>query len=126
MPSWLQQILTLAIPVIVGVLTVPLVNLIKKASTWVDALPDAVKQLFVLLVAYAANLLSGLLGVTLPTSLGGFDSTAVGTLISAVLAYLLHLASSVSIVKSTQAATVAPVAKIIPVSPTPIVVPPKA
>lgn len=100
MPVWLQQILTLAIPIIVGIVTVPIVNLFKQASTWLDKQPDVIKQLLVLLFAYGANLIAQKTGITLPTSIGGFDSASVGTLITTILAYILHLASSVSTVKT--------------------------
>jgi hypothetical protein len=101
----LLQFLTLLIPVIVGIGTVPLFDLIKKLSSLIDGLPDAVKQLLVLVIAYLLNLLGSALGVTLPTTLGGLDSMTVGTLLSAILAYILKNAAQLSTIKAVTHAT---------------------
>lgn len=105
----LLQFLTLLVPVIVGIATVPLMDLLKKLSTLVDGLPDAVKQLLVIVIAYLLNLVGHALGVTLPTSLGGFDSVTVGSLISAILAYVLKNAQQLSTIKATTNAINKPV-----------------
>lgn len=100
----LQQALALLIPVIVAVLTVPLFNLLKQASAWVNGLPDPVKQTLVMVWAGAANILVSVIpGLTLPSTLAGINTTAVGTALTTILAWALHAASQLSVVKATQA-----------------------
>lgn len=101
----LQQFLTLLVPVVVAILTVPLLTYIKKAITAIGNLPAPVQQLIALIIAWGLNELATVLGVTLPTSLGGFDSASVGTLFSAMLAYILHIAQQTSQVKATLASS---------------------
>ena len=104
MSPQLQQMLALLIPVFVAVVTVPLFNLLKKGSDWVNGLPDPVKQMLVMLWAGLANMLIGVVpGLTLPSTLAGLNTTAVGTALTTILAWALHAASQISSVKATQA-----------------------
>ena len=104
MSPQVQSFLALLIPIIVAVGTVPAFNAIKKASAWVNSLPDPAKQAVVMLWAGVANILVSVIpGLNLPPTLAGMNTAAVGTALTTVLAYLLHLASTVSSVKATQA-----------------------
>lgn len=110
MSPQLQQTVTLLIPIVVGILTVPIMNGFKALSDYVCKLPPTAQRALVGLIAYLLNLVAGLLHITLPTSLGGFDSTAVGTLIAATLAYGLHAANQLVAIKAGQKTVVQAVA----------------
>lgn len=88
----LLQFLTLMIPVIVGIVAVPAYDLLQEIIVDLKKLPAWVTQLIVLIIPLAANLIFQQTGVMLPTSLGGLNSAAVGTVISSVLMYILKLA----------------------------------
>lgn len=96
MSPQIQQLLALLIPVVVGIITVPLFNFIEKIAGVVDKLPDALKRIVVAIIAALLNVAWQALGINGPTSIAGLDPAAVGTVISSVLAYLLHLASQQS------------------------------
>jgi|SRR5581483_3861473 len=107
MSPQVHQLLAMLIPLVVAIITVPLFNLLKRASAVVNGWPDPLKQLVVMVVAAAVNWLTVLIGMTPPVNPTGVDQTALGAMLSALLAYLLHLASQMSTVKATQASVAA-------------------
>lgn len=105
----LLQFLTLLIPVIVGIAAVPIYDLIQEVITDLKKLPPSITQVLVLVFPLLANGIAQTTGVVLPTSLGGLNSAAVGTVISGLLAYLLKLAQNVTINNNAISATQASV-----------------
>jgi hypothetical protein len=67
---------------IVGIATTFIVQLLRKASGWLDTIPPAVKQLIVVVLAWGLSMLGSFLGITLPTELAGFTETTVQGLLA--------------------------------------------
>jgi hypothetical protein len=91
-----QNIIHYLAPAVIAFLTFYLVDIFKKVSSWIDGLPDIAKQILVLAVSYVLTEVGALLGVTLPTSIGGFDSTSIQALLSGLLAFALKHAQQIA------------------------------
>lgn len=96
----LQQLGALMIPILVAIFTVPIFDFLQKVSAWLDALPPTVKRLIVALIVAVFNWLTVLVGIAPTQSPTGLSQTAVGTVLSALLAYLLHAATQLIKVKA--------------------------
>jgi hypothetical protein len=105
-PAWVWSALAGLIPVIGAIVTVFLFSKIKALAAWVANLPAPAQQTAVAVIASLLNLLATKTGLPLPSTLGGLDMTTVGTLVTAGLAYVLHLAQQ----SSATAASVATIA----------------
>lgn len=94
--SLLDSIIGTILPIIFGVITVPIMNALKKASDWVDARPAWLQQFIVLIIAYILTQIGALAGVKLPTTIGGLDSTAVQTILVWLISQAVHIAQKLS------------------------------
>lgn len=75
---------------IAGLLTVPVLDVLKRASSLVDRAPDVVKQGLAVTIAGALTKLGALLSVTLPTDLTLFTGSTVEALVAAAIAFGVH------------------------------------
>jgi len=79
-------------PVIVGILTVPLTDSLKKGLGWIKERPPWVVQVLVPLVALGLTYLSKLVGVALPTDLWLWEQPEVAAVLAAAIAFAIHAA----------------------------------
>lgn len=86
MSTMTQDVLAIVLPLLVGYATVPVMDRLKHAVSWIDAQPAAVKQGLVAAIASALTLAARMLQTTLPTDLALWDVTTVDALIAAVVA----------------------------------------
>jgi hypothetical protein len=89
MSPLVQNLIHYIAPAVIAFLTFYLVDLFKGLNSWIDGLPAIAKQLLVLAISYALTQIGALLGITLPTSIAGFDSTSISALLSGLLAFAL-------------------------------------
>jgi len=86
----MDQILSLALPLIVGSITVPIFGKLKDLVTVIDGLPPIVQRLAVLGVASGLTWGSGQLGVMLPTDLALWTPDTTEMVLSAGIAFAFH------------------------------------
>lgn len=93
LPATVITILSAIAVIIVPIISVPVNKLILNLNATIDGLPAWVKQIVVgivtTLLTLAAQHVPGV-----PTSLQGFDVTAIGSLLNTGIAFLLHLAQA--------------------------------
>lgn len=77
-------------PTIVGILTVPVMNGIKRLVSFVDGWPAALQQITAVLIAVGLTELGQLLSVALPGDLALFTGADVEALLSAAMAFGIH------------------------------------
>ncbi|HET7552213.1 MAG TPA: hypothetical protein VFK04_13055 [Gemmatimonadaceae bacterium] len=90
MPDYLWPLLAQLLPVIAGVLASVTFQYFKKGVAIVDAAPAWVKQLSVVVIAFALSALGKVLGVDLPTDLHAIDATVWTGIISGAIALAAH------------------------------------
>jgi hypothetical protein len=83
-------------PFVVGLVTVPLFDLVKKGSAWVNGLPVWGKQVAVVLVASALTFLGQFLLVALPVDLALFTEGDVSALLAAIIAFAVKAGKKAS------------------------------
>lgn len=92
LPATVITIISAVALIIVPIVAVPVNKAILNVSAKIDALPAWAKQIVVAIVTtgltLAAQHVPGM-----PTSLQGFDVTAIASLLNTGIAFLLHLAS---------------------------------
>jgi len=84
------QLLEMLVPIIVGIIGVPLFAELKQLVTLIDKAPVWLQRLLVAFQTWLLALASGFLGQVLPGDLAAFDLSTVEQIIAAVLAYVLH------------------------------------
>jgi len=77
-------------PVLVAMLTVPIMGYLKRAAGWIDGLAAGFQQILVVLIAAGLTWLGVMLNVALPTDLSLFAEADVSALLSAAMAYGIH------------------------------------
>lgn len=77
-------------PLIIGMLTVPVMNTLKKAVVFVDNLSAPVQQIVVVLIAWGLTHLTSLTNVVLPESLHLVTGDHIEALLSAAIAFGIH------------------------------------
>lgn len=90
MLATLLELMTLLGPAIAGLLTVPILNAIKRLSTWVDNTPAVVKQMLAIVIAFVLTKGGELINTALPTDLALFTGESLEALIAAGIAYGVH------------------------------------
>lgn len=107
MNSLLASLLAMIAPVVVGSLTTVVMQLLKNISSMINGLPSYGKQLVVTLIAFGLTTAAGVLGIHLSTTnVSALSSTDVQSLLSSIVAILIHT----GIKGSTGTPTVAPAA----------------
>lgn len=86
----LLELLAFAGPTIAAVLTVPILNGIKRLVSLIDDAPAVVKQLLAVVIAFGLTKLGGAINVALPTELSLFTGEDVEGLVSAGIAMAIH------------------------------------
>jgi len=93
LPATVITILSAVALIVVPIIAVPINKVILNLSAKIDALPAWAKQIVVAIVTtgltLAAQHVPGM-----PTSLQGFDVTAIASLLNTGIAFLLHLAQA--------------------------------
>jgi len=93
LPATVITILSAVALIVVPIVSVPINKVILNLSAKIDALPAWAKQIVVAIVTtgltLAAQHVPGM-----PTSLQGFDVTAIASLLNTGIAFLLHLAQA--------------------------------
>lgn len=85
-----MEFIPILISAIAAAVVMPLFQWIKKASAWVDGLPSWLKQVLVVGLAAVSAFVTKLTGVPLPSDVFGMDATALQTVVTSLLAFLLH------------------------------------
>ena len=83
-------LLTALLPIVAAALTSTAMNVLKKVSAFVDAQAPVVKQIIVVVLAFAATQIAGVLGIVLSPDLLGWEGDTVNTLITALLSFGLY------------------------------------
>lgn len=86
----LFQLLELLGPLIVALLTVPIMNGLKRVVTFIDGTNATVKQILVVIISFGLTQLGELANVALPGELSLFTGDDVGALLSAGIAMAIH------------------------------------
>lgn len=86
----LEELIPLLVAAVTGAVVMPLFQLFKKASTWLDAQNAWIKRLLVGVLSFAAVKLTTLTGITIPSDIFSIDATTLQTLVSFGAATLLH------------------------------------
>lgn len=77
-------------PMIAGLLTVPVLQLLKRVSGLVDRSPAWLKQLLGVVIAYGITQLGAMLELVLPLDLNMFTGETVEALLAAAIAFGVH------------------------------------
>lgn len=86
-----MELITVLIPIVVGAATTWLFDRFKQGLALLDDAPAVVKQIAVAVLAFGLTQLAALLGITLSThDIAGLTPTDISTILSALIAYLLH------------------------------------
>lgn len=86
----LIPLVELLAPVLAGVISVPLFNLVKKAVSWIDGQAGWLQQILVAVQTYVLAELSALAGVVLPETLAGVTLDNTEALAAAGIAFAIH------------------------------------
>lgn len=86
----LTYLVPLLIPALLGLAVVPVMQMLKKASTYLDTRPAWMKQLAVAVLALVATKGSSLLGIAIPEDVLGMNGDAVTAVLTALVAFLVH------------------------------------
>lgn len=117
----LQKGIELALPLILGLITPRIMDLLKKASAWLDNAPATVKQVMVFVITGVATATAHALGIAIPTDLSAWDAQLVSTVLGGLLAIAMKQQTQVKKLKANlneMANTVAvPSAPVDPASP---------
>lgn len=96
-----MELLTVLIPIVIGAATTWLFDLFKKGLTLLDRTPPVVKQILVAVLAFGLTKATALFGITLSTGdIAGLTATDISTLLSAIVAYMLHTNKQQSEIKA--------------------------
>ena len=77
-------------PVVVGLLTVPVLGGIKKLASFIDRLPAAVQQILAVLIASGLTWVGTTMSMVLPEGFALFTGHEVEGLLAGVLALAIH------------------------------------
>ena len=94
------KLLEFAIPLVVGVLTPQLVDLLKKLSGWLDASNPMVKQALAIVIAGLMTGIAQIVGHDVPTDIGQWDVGTVHAFLAALLALVLKHSSQLRLAKA--------------------------
>jgi len=83
-------VLQVAAPVLGGILSVPLAELLKRGLDWFKRQPEWVMALLVPVAAIAITYLSGWVGSDLPGDLWMWDQETVATILVAAIGYAIY------------------------------------
>jgi NAD-dependent oxidoreductase involved in siderophore biosynthesis len=93
-----RLVLTVLTPVVIGPLTFLAMQWLKKLSQKIDSLPSTAKRIAVMVIASTLTLLGSALGIDFNCStdatvncLDTLDKDAVKAVVSAAIAYILHV-----------------------------------
>lgn len=95
MTSVLLGILSTVIPLIIGVVSSPIAKLFQFLNADISKLPHTLQVIIVGIIGAVLGAIAQLTGIPMPSSLAGFDSATVSTLLNvgipALIAALTHL-----------------------------------
>lgn len=86
----IRDLLPFLVPLVAGVVTEPIVMLLRRASAALDRAPSWAKQLLTVAIASALVALERALGVDLPDNPLGASPAELQALLAAVIAHILH------------------------------------
>lgn len=105
----LSKALDLVLPLIVGLVVPHIVDLLKRASAWLDTAPAQVKQVMAFVIAGGATALAQALGISVPTELAAWDAAFVQTALAGLLGIAMKQNKQLKKLKAN-AAAIPPVA----------------
>ena len=79
-------LIRLALPIISSYLIVPAMDMLKRASTWLDSQNGAVKNALVFVIAAIANGLAQVVGSGIPTDIHDWNDAVIKTILTWALA----------------------------------------
>lgn len=86
----LLELASLLGPVLAALLTVPLLQAIKRAASWVDNSPAALKQILGVVIAFVLTKLGAAINTVLPLELSLFTGETLESLIASGIAFAVH------------------------------------
>jgi hypothetical protein len=114
----LDRALAMLLPVVIGFLVRPTLDLLKRGVAWLDKAAPAVKQTMAFVLAGLITALAQALGIGLPTDVAQWDAAIVETVLGGLIAIALKQAKQVEKVK-VNAAAIPPTASPTPPGPAP-------
>lgn len=96
----MTKLLDLVLPLVVGLIVPFALDLLKKASAWLDAAPATVKQVMAFVIAGLCTSLAQLLGIAVPTDLAAWDGPFVQTVLAGLLGITLKQQKQVKRLKT--------------------------
>lgn len=92
----LFQFLEQSLPVLAGILTVPILQALKKASSFVDGTAPIVKQILGVVIAFILVKVGAFLNVVIPGELELFTASDVEAAVAAGIAFAIHAGKKAS------------------------------
>jgi len=92
MPDLLVQYLDMALPLVAAMLTVPLMDWLKKVQTWVGRLSPTKQRFVAATIAFVITVIGEKLNVMLPTDLQLITPDKMEAAASAAMAFAIHAA----------------------------------
>ncbi len=86
----LVAVLEVAAPVLAGILSVPLAELVKKGLDWVKKQPEWTMALLLPVAALGISYLSKLIGTELPGDLWAWDQATIASIVAAAISYAAY------------------------------------
>jgi hypothetical protein len=93
----LFELLSLLGPTLVALLTVPIMNGLKRFVSFIDNSHPVLKQVFVVVIAFGLTKLGEVANVALPGELSLFTGDDIGALLSAGLSMAIHAGQKKSV-----------------------------
>lgn len=84
------QLLDALVPIVIGIVSVPVFGGIKKILTFIDGWHANVQRIALVVQVWAIGVLANLLNLQLPENLAAFDLSTVEMIVASALAYFLH------------------------------------
>ena len=113
------------IPLLIGLVVPHVLDLLKRASAWLDGSPAQVKQVMAFVIAGLATALATALGITVPTDLAAWDGPLVQTILAGLLGIAMKQNKQITKLRANAAALPAVATPATPVAPdSPFALPP--
>lgn len=112
-----SKLLEMALPLLIGLVVPYCVDGLKRAVSWLDKSPPAVKQGMAFVVAAVATGLATAFGINVPTDLANWDAPLIQTILAGFIGIALKQQKQVKKLKANAAALPPIASPATPVSP---------
>lgn len=90
MADILQKLLPVLLPLLLGLAVAPVMQMLKRASTWLDMQSPVVKRVVVALLSVGATFLAKATNLPIPEDVLSMNGEVVTALLTALAAFLTH------------------------------------